>query len=105
MGIFNKKKKIEIVQTAAQLIVEQLKNDDDQYITGLAKKMMAGAPLILNFEGLHVDRANKAIAFISGVVYAVSGHIVEINETTYLFGNQDLYNDGSIEDWLRTNLN
>ena len=52
--------------------------------------MMDGAPLILNFEALHIDRANKAIAFMSGVVYAISGHIVEINETTYLFGNKEL---------------
>lgn len=105
MGLFSKKKKIEIVPTSDLLIMEQLKNDDDKHITELAKKMMDGVPLILNFEGLHIDRANKVIAFITGVVYAVSGHIVEINETTYLFGNQDLYNDGSIEDWLKANIN
>ncbi len=105
MGLFSKKKKIEVVPTSDLLIMEQLKNDDDKHITELAKKMMDGVPLILNFEGLHIDRANKVIAFITGVVYAVSGHIVEINETTYLFGNQDLYNDGSIEDWLKANIN
>ncbi len=106
MGLFGKKKVKEAIDlTSDRLIIEQLKNDDDAYITGLAKYMMEGSPLILNFDGLHIDRANKAIAFISGVVYAVGGHIVEINETTYLFGNKDVYSDGSVEQWLKNNLN
>ncbi|MBN3490386.1 cell division protein SepF [Acholeplasma equirhinis] len=105
MGLFKKKQvKVETL-TAEKIIMEQLNSDDDAYVTDLARQMMAGSPLILNFERLHIDRANKVIAFMSGVVYAISGHIVEINETTYLFGNQELYQDGSVEDWLRTNLN
>src|SRR5690554_6762874 len=107
MGLFRRKKKkvnIEIL-TSERIIMEQLKNDDDAYITALAKQMIEGAPLILNFDALHIDRANKAIAFISGVVYAISGHIVEINETTYLFGNKTVYDDQSVEAWLKTNLN
>ena len=107
MGLFRrKKKKVNVdIQTSDRIIMEQLKNDDDAYITALAKQMIEGAPLILNFDALHIDRANKAIAFISGVVYAISGHIVEINETTYLFGNQAVYDDQSVEAWLKTNLN
>ncbi|MBG0762091.1 cell division protein SepF [Acholeplasma laidlawii] len=108
MGLFGKKKQKNQqvhIQTADRFIMEQLKNDDDAYITALAKQMMDGAPLILNFEALHIDRANKAIAFMSGVVYAISGHIVEINETTYLFGNKELYDDQTVETWLKTNLN
>lgn len=106
MGLFSKKKQTEIeILTAERILMEQLRNDDDSYITKLAKQMMEGAPLILNFDQLHVDRANKVIAFISGVVFAISGQIVEINETTYLFGNKDLYTDGSVEEWLRNNLN
>ncbi len=108
MGLFGKKKnkkhQVEIL-TAERIIMEQLKNDDDEYITALAKQMMGGAPLILNFDALHIDRANKAIAFMSGVVYAINGHIVEINETTYLFGSKELYDDQSVETWLKTNLN
>lgn len=108
MGLFRRKKKKEQpidIKTSDRIIMEQLTNDDDEYITALARQMMAGAPLILNFDALHIDRANKVISFISGVVYAVSGHIVAINDTTYLFGNKELYNDQSIETWLRTNLN
>ncbi len=106
MGLFGKKKvKVEVIPTSEKIYWEQLKNDDDQYITSLAKKMIDGSPLILNFEGLHVDRANKVIAFLSGVVYGVNGHILGINDLTYLFGNQACYDDGTLETWLDTNLN
>ena len=106
MGLFSRKKEVVNVNlTADNILMEQMTNDDDQKITSLAKQLMDGTPLILNFDQLHVDRANKVIAFLSGVVYAVNGHIVEINETTYLFGNESLYVDGSVEQWLRNNIN
>src|SRR5690554_682744 len=105
MGLFRRKKKQLNEPTASKIVMEQLSSDEDALITELAQKMIDGAPLILNFEALHIDRANKVIAFLTGVVYAVSGHIVEINEATYLFGNQALYQDGSVEKWLKTNLN
>lgn len=110
MGLFGrskkkKKQKNQIdISTADRILMEQLKNDDDAYITTLAKQMIQGAPLILNFDALHIDRANKAIAFMSGVVYAIDGHIVEINETTYLFGNKFVYDDQTVEAWLKTNI-
>jgi len=107
MGLFRKKNKNKESQvlTSEKLILEQLKRDDDQFITSLARKLIEGSPLILNFDQLHVDSANKVISFISGVVFAIEGHIVEINETTYLFGDKNLYTDNSIETWLKENLN
>lgn len=106
MGLFGKKKiEVNQVKTSSKIIIEQLKNDDDKYITGLAKQLMSGSPLILNFDNLHIDNANKAISFISGVCYAIQGQIVEINQTTILFGDHDLYTDGSVEAWLKENLN
>ncbi|HEY8405743.1 MAG TPA: cell division protein SepF [Acholeplasma sp.] len=106
MCLFRKKKPKEtVIPTSEKIYWEQIKNDDDAYITELARKMMAGSPLILNFEALNVDRANKVIAFLSGVVFGVNGHILGINDMTYLFGNQSCYDDGSLEAWLDANLN
>src|SRR5690606_6930328 len=106
MGLFGKKKeKIEVIPTSEKIYWEQLKNDDDAYITTLAKKMIEGAPLILNFEGLQVDLGNKIIAFLARVVYGINGHILGINDLTYLIGNQACYDDGTLEAWLDKNLN
>lgn len=55
--------------------------------------MMDGVFFIFNFEVFYIDRVNKVIVFMFGVVYVINGYIVEINEIIYLFGNKDLYDD------------
>lgn len=107
MAFGSKKKKSkdiveEVVEsTYDKIIFEKLNSDDDHYLTNLADQMIAGAPLILNFEPLDVDQANKVIAFFSGVVYAITGEIVHIQEKVFLFANKDVYKDGSIEGFLK----
>lgn len=107
MGIFNKKKKQEqftnepVESTYDKLIFEKLESDDDHYLTELADQMINGSPLILNFEPLDIDEANKVVAFFSGVVYAITGEIVHIQEKVFLFANKDVYKDGTIEEFLK----
>jgi cell division inhibitor SepF len=107
MGIFgNKKHKKQLAtepveSTYDKLIFEKLKSDDDHYLTSLADKMVEGSPLILNFEPLDIDQANKVVAFFSGVVYAITGEIVHIQEKVFLFANKDVYKDGTIEEFLK----
>lgn len=109
MGLFSvgkKKKNVDlstedVVTKSEQIIFEKLMTDDDLYLTSLADKMMQGQPLILNFEPLDIDQANKVIAFFSGVVYAISGEIVNIQEKVFMFASKDVYEDGSMEDFLK----
>ncbi|MCF7930051.1 MAG: cell division protein SepF [Acholeplasmataceae bacterium] len=108
MGLFSvgKKKKqsgiVEEKKLMSDLIIfEQLKNDDDGYLTGLADKMLAGNPLILSFEALDIDQANKVIAFFSGVIYADKGEIVNVKEKVFMFATSDVFDDGSIEEFLK----
>lgn len=106
MGIFKKKHKKDIVEetvasTYEKIIFEKLNSDDDHYLTALADQMIDGSPLILNFDTLDVDQANKVIAFFSGVVYAITGEIVHIQEKVFLFANKDVYKDGTIDEFLK----
>lgn len=109
MGLFSfgKKKEEKPVKElqkkplADQIVFEKLVSDDDQYLTGLAEKLLDGQPLILNFEPLDIDQANKVIAFFSGVVFALKGDIVHVQEKVFMFANQGVYEDGSIEDFLK----
>ncbi len=103
---FGKKKSKNVIdepieKTYDKIIFEKLSSDDDHYLTNLADQMIAGAPLILNFEPLDIDQANKVIAFFSGVVYAITGEIVHIQEKVFLFANKDVYKDGTMEDFLK----
>jgi cell division inhibitor SepF len=109
MGLFSigkKKKKEEQVadkklSKADQIVFDKLDTDDDQYLTSLADQMMLGKPLILNFGQLDIDQANKAIAFFSGVTYALSGEIVIVQEKVFMFATNDCYDDGTMEDFLK----
>lgn len=108
MGLFsvNKKKKksesvIEKVPTSEKIVFEKLSSDDDKYLTKLAEQLMKGLPLILSFDTLDIDQANKVIAFLSGVVFAIKGEILCIKEKVFLFATGDVYDDGSMEDFLK----
>ncbi|MBU1094774.1 MAG: cell division protein SepF [Firmicutes bacterium] len=108
MGLFSvgKKKKpndfIEEKKTMSdQIVFEQLKNDDDHYLTGLADQMLNGHPLILSFEELDIDQANKVIAFFSGIIYAVKGEIVLVKDKVFMFAINNVYEDGSMEEFLK----
>lgn len=108
MGLFaksNKKKVLvkeeKVVPKAEQIIFEKLTSDEDQYLTGLADQMISGKPLIINFEPLDIDQANKAIAFFSGVTYALEGEIVNVQEKVFMFATKDVYDDGTMEDFLK----
>ncbi len=109
MGLFSvgKKKKqadmdVEEKKLTSDLIIfEKLENDDDAYLTGLADQMLDGHPLILNFEPLDIDQANKVVAFLSGIIYVIKGEIVNVQEKVFMFATSDVYDDGSMEDFLK----
>jgi cell division inhibitor SepF len=109
MGLFsvNKKKKnqeMDIDQKVSmsdQIVFEKLSSDDDKYLIKLADQMINGHPLILNFDTLDIDQANKVIAFLSGVVYAIGGEILNVKEKVFMFANQDVYLDGTMDDFLK----
>lgn len=111
MGLFGKKKNNKDLDdslniqpkesTYDKIVFEKLTSDDDPYLTHLADQMMDGCPLILNFDTLDIDQANKVIAFFSGVVYATKGEIVHIQEKVFMFANKDVYKDGSMDQFIK----
>ena len=107
MGLFSKNKKkdkneiVEKVPTSERILFEKLKSDDDKYLIKLADEMIQGNPLILSFDTLDIDQANKVIAFLSGVCYAIKGEILNIKEKVFMFADQHVYEDGTMEDFLK----
>ena len=107
MGLFSKSKKGQVNQeqmvaipTADRIVCEQLKDDSDKYLTKLASKLIDGCPLILDFEPLDIDPANKALAFFSGVVFAIGGDISSIRDKIFLFSDKNAFADGSLKEYL-----
>lgn len=95
--IEKKEEKIENLKNS-QVLFERLDIASDQVLTKLATDIKTGIPVIINFDLLDIDEANKAVAFLSGVVYAIDGEIYAFNNSkNLLFGDSKLYNDGSIK--------
>lgn len=89
------------VNTAYDRIVfEDLDTDDDDFIVSLANEVINGNPLVLNFDKLEVDQANKVVAFLSGVMYAVGGKIEKINSRVFLFARTQEYKDGTLKQFI-----
>lgn len=99
--IFRKKKQEVVVEKTTKSIVFHDFNDtSDEILTKLATHIINEEPVIANLESLDIDSANKAIAFLSGVVYAIDGEITNIREKIFMFGHKTVYEDGSMKDFI-----
>ncbi|MFA6678437.1 MAG: cell division protein SepF [Acholeplasmataceae bacterium] len=89
------------VKTAFERIIfEDLDTGDDDYIVSLANELINGSPLVVNFEKLDIDEANKVIAFLSGVMFAVGGKIERINSRIFLFARAQEFKDGTLKQFV-----
>ncbi|MBM7453580.1 cell division inhibitor SepF [Acholeplasma morum] len=109
MAIFSKSKKEQklptyqgesVANSYDRIIFESLETDDDAYITMLARDLIDGSPLVLNFEDLAPDPANKIMAFLSGVIFTLEGQIVQINKKVFLFAREQDFKDGTLKQFI-----
>lgn len=111
MGIFSKSKqsttkelpnyqKESITNSFDRIIFEHLSTDEDEYIMTLAHELISGNPLVLNFEDLSPDSANKIMAFLSGVIFALEGQIVQISQKVFLFAREQDFKDGTLKQFI-----
>ncbi len=102
MGLFSKKKeevKVDTTPAREKMIMENI--FDPNKAVGYADKLLNGIPLCLGFGELDIDEANKVIAFLSGVVYAINGTAKQLNETAFLFATKENFLDGSLNEFLK----
>lgn len=99
---FRKKKTVEIKKLSKQemTIIKRLENADDDLLKSLGKNIMDGEPIIIDFSNIDVDEANKSLAFLTGVTYALNGFVLEIKEAVYLFVDSFGYDDGTLQQLL-----
>ncbi len=108
MGLFSKKDEYskraeqinETEETAAdRIIFEQIENDDER-AAKLVDEMKEGKPLVINLDNLEFIEKNKFLAFFAGACYALGGRTIKINEVTYLFARKEDYLDGSLKEFV-----
>ncbi|MGI6782140.1 MAG: cell division protein SepF [Acholeplasmataceae bacterium] len=106
--LFRRKKKeqlsedIFVPETKSIVSFIQLENSTDETLTKIGEDIKKGIPHILNFELLEIDEANKAMAFLSGVVFAIEGEIYVFRSGNhYMFADNKVYQDGTMEELIR----
>ena len=102
MGLFGKKKEekpVDNTPASKKMIMENMMDPDKA--VGYADKLLKGIPLCLGFGELDIDEANKIIAFLSGVVYAIDGVAKKINDNAFLFARKEEFLDGSLNEFLK----
>ncbi|MCR5307384.1 MAG: cell division protein SepF [bacterium] len=102
MGLFSKKKEeqpVDNTPAAKKMIMENIM--DPNKAVAYADNLLKGIPLCLGFGELDIDEANKIIAFLSGVVYAIDGSAKQLNDNAFLFATKENYLDGSLNEFLK----
>jgi cell division inhibitor SepF len=73
---------------------------DEQFIE-LADILLGDRAIVTNFEEIHnLDDVNRAVAFLSGVCYALEGTVQNIGNETFVFATKKSLADGTIEHYI-----
>ena len=86
--------------TSFQLLERIIVNSFDQ-VLDFANLLKSGKPLLLSFQLVDVETANKIIGFLSGVVYALDGKTHFTDEKTILFASKKNFEDGSLNQFIK----
>ncbi len=66
----------------------------------LCDTLLAGKPVLANFDKLEASDCNYMLAFISGVLYASDGETMKLGNKLFLFARKEEYEDGSLRQYV-----
>ena len=79
------------------------KNDvsiDEQFLE-LSDILISNRPVVINFEDItETVEINRAVAFLSGVRYALNGEVHRLGRETFLFATEASLKDGTLRYYL-----
>ena len=106
MGLFKRKEKVEkldqkkrnqnALTSFDKIEYMVIKTASDEQVLEISDKILAGYPVLANFENLDKDEANKLLAFVSGVLYAMDGKILKIQVRMFLLARKEEFEDGTL---------
>lgn len=111
MGLFFRKKKdpyadldldeeVNLSGKASDRIIMERMTYDDPHAKELLDSLKNGTPLVLNFDGMDLQQADKYMAFFQGAAAALDGRAVRINESTFLYARKEEFLDGSLKEFV-----
>lgn len=102
--MFGKKKRQEALGTAFDRLLNynylNNKSIDEQFLE-IADILITNRPVVINFEEIkETSEINRAVAFLSGVVYALNGEVHRLGRETFLFATEVALKDGTLRYYL-----
>ena len=86
-------------------LLERITVQSEEQLLDFANLIKNGKPILLSFELIDVDAANRMIGFLSGLVYALDGATYFTNEKTILFGSSKNFEDGTLSQFVKERIN
>ena len=105
MGWFNKSKGENIknnnrITSVDKICYMQVDNSSDDMLFDICDKILAGYPVLANFDHLNIQESNSMLALISGVIYATDGRSLKIQPKLFLFARKEELEDGSLYQYV-----
>ena len=102
--MFGKKKKVEQLGTAFDRLLNynysKNKSIDEQFLE-IADVLITHRPVVINFEEISSgNEIDRAVAFLSGVVYGLNGEVHRLGTETFLFATDEALKDGSLRYYI-----
>lgn len=108
MGLFGKKNREEYKSNGLmtsfdqmQYIIVKERSDDELY--RICDLILNGKPVLANFDSIIPGDCNYMLAFISGVVYAEAGEVIQLGDRLFLFARAQEFEDGSLKQYVEDN--
>lgn len=102
--MFKKKKKEQQLGTSFDRLLNYnyspSRSIDEQFIE-LANILIENRPIAINFEEIKpMTEVDRAVAFLSGVTYALNGEVYRLGPKTFLFASEIAFKDGTLHYYI-----
>ncbi len=77
-----------------------IRDSSDDELFKVCDKILDGRPVLVKFEKLDIQSANKMLSFMSGVVYATYGKIIKVESQLFLMARKEEFEDGSLYQYV-----
>ena len=92
----NNRKDAPIITSFDKINYVVINQSSDDQLFDVCDRILSGHPVLVKFETIDINDANKMLSFVSGVVYATEGKIIKIESRLFLMGRKEEFEDGSL---------
>ena len=76
--------------SSSAVTMKLMKPSSYQEATTIADQLMNNCAVVMNLENTNKETASNLIYFLSGVIYAINGHMKPVSEDTYMLAPSNM---------------